>query len=40
VEIGRRNGLSAQLLSGLKAGEAVILHPGDTVSDGKKVRPR
>ena len=40
VEIGRRNGLAAQLLSGLKEGETVILHPGDTVAEGKKVRSR
>jgi HlyD family secretion protein len=40
VEIGRRNGLAAQLLSGLKEGETVILHPGDTVVEGKKVRVR
>lgn len=40
VEIGRRNGLAAQLLSGLKEGETVILHPGDTVTEGKKVRAR
>jgi len=40
VDVGRRNGLAAQVLSGLSEGETVILHPGDTVSDGKKVRPR
>jgi len=40
VTIGRRNGLAAQLISGLKGGETVILHPGDTVSEGKKVRLR
>src|SRR5512135_227131 len=40
VEIGRRNGLAAQVLSGLAEGETVILHPGDTVAEGKKVRPR
>jgi len=40
VAIGRRNGLAAQLLSGLKEGETVILHPGDTVAEGKKVRSR
>ena len=40
VEIGRRNGIAAQLLSGLSEGETVILHPGDAVSEGKKVRPR
>ena len=40
VEISRRNGLAAQLLSGLAEGDTVILHPGDTVADGKKVRAR
>jgi HlyD family secretion protein len=40
VGVGRRNGIAAQVLSGLAEGEAVILHPGDTVSDGKKVRAR
>ena len=40
VEIGRRNGLAAQLLTGAAEGETVILHPGDTVRDGIKVRPR
>ena len=40
VEIGRRNGLAAQLLSGLKEGDTVILHPGDTVAEGKKVSSR
>jgi len=40
VEIGRRNGLAAQLLSGLTEGETVILHPGDTVAEGIRVTPR
>jgi HlyD family secretion protein len=40
VGVGKRNGLAAQVLSGLSEGETVIVHPGDTVSDGKKVRPR
>ncbi|MCL5885260.1 MAG: HlyD family efflux transporter periplasmic adaptor subunit, partial [Deltaproteobacteria bacterium] len=40
VEIGRRNGLAAQLLSGAAEGETVILHPGDAVAEGKKVRAR
>jgi HlyD family secretion protein len=38
--IGRRNGLSAQVLSGLAEGETVIVHPGNAVSDGQRVRPR
>jgi HlyD family secretion protein len=40
VEVGKRNGLAAQILSGLSEGETVVLHPGDTVTDGRKVRPR
>src|SRR3972149_6863716 len=40
VAIGRRNGLAAQLLSGLKEGETVILHPGDTAAAGRKGRAR
>jgi HlyD family secretion protein len=40
VEVGKRNGLAAQILSGVAEGETVVLHPGDTVSDGRKVRPR
>ena len=40
VETGKRNGLAAQVLSGVAEGETVVLHPGDTVSDGRKVRPR
>ena len=40
VEVGKRNGLAAQILSGLSEGESVVLHPGDTVTDGRKVRSR
>ncbi len=40
VEIGRRNGLEAQLLSGLQAGQEVVVHPGDAVSDGTRVNSR
>jgi HlyD family secretion protein len=40
VEVGRRNGLAAQVLSGIAEGDTVVLHPGDTVTDGKKVTPR
>ncbi len=39
VEPGKRNGLAAQILSGLSEGETVILYPGEAVSDGRKVRP-
>ena len=34
VEIGQRNGLSAQLVSGINAGEQVVVHPDDRVKDG------
>ncbi len=37
VEIGQRNGLSAQVLSGLRAGELIITHPDDKVRDGVAV---
>ena len=40
VQIGRRNGLEAQVLDGLKAGERVIVHPADTLADGQRVEPR
>ncbi|ESR23379.1 efflux RND transporter periplasmic adaptor subunit [Lutibaculum baratangense] len=40
VEIGRRNTQVAQVLSGLEAGDLVILHPSDRVEDGIEVAPR
>jgi HlyD family secretion protein len=40
VEVGQRNGLEAQVLSGLRGGERVIVHPSDTLQDGSRVVPR
>ncbi len=40
VEIGRRNGMAAQILAGLKAGETAVAHPGDSVEEGVAVRAR
>lgn len=40
VEIGHRNGLQAQVLGGVSAGETVIVHPDDTLEDGARVRIR
>lgn len=40
LEIGQRNGLGAQVLSGLQAGEQVIIHPDDRVREGVRVTPR
>ncbi|MGE5278663.1 MAG: efflux RND transporter periplasmic adaptor subunit [Acidobacteriota bacterium] len=38
VEIGHRNAAEAEVLRGLAEGETVILHPGDRVEDGVRVR--
>lgn len=40
VEVGRRNGLHAQILNGLKEGDRVIVHPGDDIEHGKRVKAR
>jgi HlyD family secretion protein len=40
IELGQRNGLAAQIVAGLAAGEMVINHPSDAVEDGKSVRQR
>jgi HlyD family secretion protein len=38
IEIGRRNPLEAQVRSGLREGEVVIVHPGSEVRGGVRVR--
>jgi HlyD family secretion protein len=40
VEIAHNNGVSAEIRAGLRAGQRVVLHPPDTLSEGKAVRPR
>jgi len=37
VKIGQRNGLAAEIVSGLKEGERVITHPDDAVKDGVRI---
>jgi HlyD family secretion protein len=37
VRIGHNNGLDAEVLDGLQAGDRVIVHPGDDVDDGARV---
>jgi len=37
VKVGQRNGLRAQILSGINAGDKVIVHPDDQVHDGVRV---
>ena len=40
VEIGWRNGVAAQVLSGLSGGERIILHPSDAIHDGVVITER
>jgi HlyD family secretion protein len=40
VEVGHRNGLSAEILSVLKEGELVVAHPDDEIKDGARVKVR
>ena len=38
VRLGGRSGLLAEVLEGVEAGDAVIVHPDDAVDDGVRVR--
>nr|WP_281500772.1 HlyD family efflux transporter periplasmic adaptor subunit [Kordiimonas marina] len=40
VEVGERNNLEAEIKGGLKAGEKVVLYPGDRIQDGTAVAQR
>jgi HlyD family secretion protein len=40
VEIGRMNDEVAQVLGGLTGGDAVVVHPGDTLENGSRVELR
>lgn len=40
VKVGQRNGLEAQVVEGLKAGEKIIAHPDDKIADGVRVKVR
>ena len=39
VALGHRNGLSAQVVQGLAAGDQVITHPDETIREGIPVEP-
>jgi HlyD family secretion protein len=39
VKVGQSGGGEMQILDGLQLGEGVILHPGDRIRDGQRVRP-
>lgn len=38
VEVGARNDQEAAVVEGVAAGARVVVYPGDTVSDGVRVR--
>jgi HlyD family secretion protein len=40
VEVGRNNGISAEVRSGVTAGDRVVLHPPDALRDGMQIQPR
>lgn len=40
VNIGKRNGLTAEILNGLKEGELIINHPSDEIEDETRVQLR
>lgn len=40
LEIGNRNGVSAEVLGGLEPGTQVVLHPSDRVLEGVRIRGR
>jgi HlyD family secretion protein len=40
VKVGKRNGLSAQILEGLIEDEKIITHPDNTIEDGVSVELR
>ena len=40
VETGQKNGVVAEIREGIAAGENVVLHPSDRVSDGTRIRSR
>jgi len=40
VKVGNRNGLAAEIISGIAEGETVIIHPDDSIADGVRVKVR
>jgi HlyD family secretion protein len=40
VDIGQRNGLAAQIISGLQENEKVLAYPDDSISEGTKIKQR
>lgn len=40
IDVGHTNSLRAEILSGVEAGDSIVLHPSDRVRDGTKVMKR
>jgi HlyD family secretion protein len=40
VQVGQKNGVFAEIREGVAAGERVVMHPSDRVSDGTRIRSR
>jgi HlyD family secretion protein len=40
VRIGHENGLEAEVLEGLDAGQGVVTHPSDRVAPRARIEPR
>lgn len=40
VKVGQRNGLAAEIISGITEGEKVVAHPDDSVKDGGRIKAR
>jgi len=40
VEAGQQNGLEAEIVKGIEAGEQVVVYPSDAVTEGVKVIAR
>jgi HlyD family secretion protein len=40
VQTGQRNGIVAEIRDGVQAGDRVVMHPGDRVSDGTRIARR
>ena len=40
LQVGQRNGLMAEIVSGLQEKEWVVSHPDDSIKNGTPIRPR
>lgn len=40
VQLGRENGMHAQILGGLETGERIVIHPNDRIEDGVRIVAR